>query len=430
MDVFIHGRQSKAFMVNRGTNQQSSAPYNRRIVLDVIRRHGSLSRKEIVDRVALSPQTVANITSDLESVGLVVARRLKVQKSRGQPPIVFELNPNGGTSIGITIEPGRVRAALVNLVGKVIRKQDVEVDTHDRRGTLTVMVSVVNDLAGVAAATGPVRGVGVALPGPFAVSSMSFVGPTVLEGWTDLSALDELHRISGFPVIYSVDSVAGALGESLFGIAKNLNNFFYMHFGVGLGGTLVANRSAYKGANSNATEIGHVPIVPDGKACYCGNKGCLERYLSLHSLAEALGRADVKDGARELLVEMLAAREPTLLEWCREAAVHLRNAVCMIENLLDPETIVIGGSAPKALVEHIVALAEPLHGSVRAGVASTLNRILLSEHDEDSSILGAAVLPVYEMLSPRFEMLLQKRPEQSRVEGLLGGRAVGGLGRL
>jgi len=138
----------------------------------------------------------------------------------------------------------------------------------------------------------------------------------------------------------------------------------------------------------------------------------------------------VKDGARDLLVEMLASREPMLMEWCRGAAVHLRNAVCMIENLLDPETIVIGGSAPKALVEHIVALAQPLHGSVRADVASTLQRILLSEHDEDSSILGAAVLPIYEMLSPRFEMLLQKRPEQSRVEGLLGGRAVGGLGRL
>jgi predicted NBD/HSP70 family sugar kinase len=415
-------------MVTRGTNQQSSAPYNRRIVLDVIRRHGSLSRKEIVERVALSPQTVANITSDLESVGLVVARRLKVQKSRGQPPIVFELNPNGGTSIGITIEPGRVRAALVNLVGQVIRKQDVEVDTHDRRGTLNVMVAVVNNLASVASSTGRVRGVGVALPGPFAVSSMSFVGPTVLEGWTDLSALDELHRITGFQVIYSVDSVAGALGESLFGSARNLNNFFYVHFGVGLGGTLVANRSAYKGANSNATEIGHVPIVPDGKECYCGNRGCLERYLSLHSLAEALGRADLKEGAR--VVEMLSAQEPALMAWCREASVHLRNAVCMIENLLDPETIVIGGSAPRALVEHIVALSEPLHGSVRAGLASSQDRILLSQHDEDSSILGAAVLPIYEMLSPRFEMLMQQRPEHSRVEGLLGGRAVGGLGRL
>ena len=108
MDVFNVGRRSSDFlhystgMVTRGTNQQSSAPYNRRIVLDVIRRHGSLSRKEIVERVALSPQTVANITSDLESVGLVVARRLKVQKSRGQPPIVFELNPNGGTSVSYT----------------------------------------------------------------------------------------------------------------------------------------------------------------------------------------------------------------------------------------------------------------------------------------------------------------------------------------
>lgn len=417
-------------MVNRGTTQQSSAPYNRRIVLDVIRRHGSLSRKDIVDRVALSPQTVANITSDLESVGLVVARRLKVEKSRGQPPIVFELNPNGGSSIGITIEPGRVRAALVNLVGHVIRKQDVEIDTHDRRGTLAVMVAAVNDLAAAASSTGRLRGVGVALPGPFAVTSMSFVGPTALEGWTDLSALDELHRITALPVFYSVDSVAGALGESLFGIAKNLNNFFYMHFGVGLGGTLVANRSAYKGANGNATEIGHVPIVPDGKPCYCGNRGCLERYLSLHSLAEALDRTDVKDGGRELLVRMLAERDTDLLSWCREAAVHLRNAVCLVENLLDPETVVIGGSAPKALLEHIVTLAMPLAGSVRDGVAAAQDRILLSQHDEDSSILGAAVLPIYEMLSPRFEMLMQQRPEQSRVEGLLGGRAATGLGRL
>jgi predicted NBD/HSP70 family sugar kinase len=416
-------------MVSRGTTQQSSAPYNRRIVLDVIRRHGSLSRKDIVDKVALSPQTVANITSDLESVGLVISRRLKVEKSRGQPPIVFELNPNGGSSIGITIEPGRVCAALVNLVGQVMARREVEVDTHDRRESLSTMVATVKELAANAGPSGRLRGVGVALPGPFAVTNMSFVGPTALEGWTDLSVLDELRRISGFHVFYSVDSVAGALGESLFGTAKNLNNFFYMHFGVGLGGTLVANRSAYKGANGNATEIGHVPIVPDGKPCYCGNRGCLERYLSLHSLAEALGRADVKDGGRDVLVKMLSAEDPALLDWCREAARHLRNAVCMIENLLDPETIVIGGSAPKALLEKIVSLAEPLPGSVRTG-ASAQERILLSQHDEASSLLGAAVLPIYEMLSPRFEMLMQHRPEQSRVEGVLGRGAAGGLGRL
>lgn len=416
-------------MVSRGTTQQSSAPYNRRIVLDVIRRQGSISRKEIVDKVSLSPQTVANITSDLESIGLIVARRLKAEKSRGQPPIVFELNPNGGNSIGISLEPGRVSAALVNLVGDVIKKQEVEVDARDQRRTLSVMVGLVKDLVARSASSERMWGVGVALPGPFAVTDMSFVGPTALEGWSDLSILDELHVVTGLHVFYSVDSVAGALGESLYGVASNLNNFFYMHFGVGLGGTLVVNRSAYKGANGNATEIGHIPIVPDGKPCYCGNRGCLERYLSLHSLFEALGAGDAKELSKESLGRMIANGDEQLMAWCRQAAVHLRDAVCIIENMLDPETIVIGGSAPKSLVQHIVARARPLHRSVRGGVEAR-ERILLSERQEDSSILGAAVLPIYEMLSPRFEMLLQERRGQLRVEGLLGQKPIGRAGRL
>ena len=69
-------------MVSRGTTQQSSAPYNRRIVLDVIRRQGRISRREIVELVSLSPQTVANITNDLQTIGLIVARRLKGARSR------------------------------------------------------------------------------------------------------------------------------------------------------------------------------------------------------------------------------------------------------------------------------------------------------------------------------------------------------------
>src|SRR5580704_9851037 len=127
-------------MLSRGTTQQSSAPYNRRIVLDVIRRQGTISRKEIVDRVSLSPQTVANITNDLEAIGLIVAKRLTGSKARGQPPIAFELNPDAGCSIGISVEPGRASAALVNLVGEILCRSAVEVDTHDQRQVLAAMV--------------------------------------------------------------------------------------------------------------------------------------------------------------------------------------------------------------------------------------------------------------------------------------------------
>ena len=416
-------------MLSRGTTQQSSAPYNRRIVLDVIRRQGSVSRREIVDMVSLSPQTVANITNDLQAIGLIIARRLRGAKSRGQPPIAFELNPEAGSSIGISLQPGRASAGLVNLVGEILERREVDVDTHDQGGVLASMLGLVRDLRRPAT-TGRLWGVGVALPGPLMKTEISFVGPTALEGWTDLSVLDALREQTRLQVFFSVDSAAAALGEALFGVARTLDSFFYMHFGVGLGGTLVVNRSAYRGVNGNATEIGHIPIVPGGKACYCGNAGCLERYLSLHSLAEALGVSDAPDRDSVIVSQLERNSDPALLAWCRDAADRLRDAVCVIENILDPLTIVIGGSAPKLLVERLVALAQPLRHSVRGGVAAGSDRILLSERQEDSSILGAAVLPIYNLLSPRLEVLEQDRRPEVDVEGLMGQRDPSRVGWL
>jgi predicted NBD/HSP70 family sugar kinase len=417
-------------MVSRGTTQQSSAPYNRRIVLDVIRRQGKISRREIVELVSLSPQTVANITNDLQTIGLIVARRVKGAKSRGQPPIAFELNPKAGNSIGISLEPGRVSAGLVNLVGEIIERREVDIDTHDQRRVLATVLTLTRELRRRPAAVGRLWGIGVALPGPLVKTDISFVGPTTLEGWSDLAVLDELRDATQLQVFYSVDSVAAALGETLFGVARSLDNFFYMHFGVGLGGTLVVNRSAYRGANGNATEIGHIPAVPGGKACYCGNAGCLERYLSLQSLAEALGVSEAPDRYALIIAQLERNEDPALQAWCREAADRLRDAVCVIENMLDPLTIVIGGSAPKLLVERLVVLAQPLHHSVRGGVAAPTLRILLSERQEDSSILGAAVLPIYDLLSPRFEVLQQDRRAESDVAGLMGQRGTRRAGRL
>jgi len=417
-------------MVSRGTTQQSSAPYNRRIVLDVIRRQGRISRREIVDLVSLSPQTVANITNDLQTIGLVVARRLKGAKSRGQPPIAFELNPNAGNSIGISLEPGRVSAGLVNLVGEILERREVDINTHDQRRVLATVMGLIRELRRRPAAAKRLWGIGVALPGPLVKTDISFIGPTTLEGWSDLAVLDELRDASRLQVFYSIDSVAAALGETLFGVARTLDNFFYMHFGVGLGGTLVVNRSAYRGASGNATEIGHIPAVPGGKPCYCGNAGCLERYLSLQSLAEALGVSEAPDRDALIVAELERNTDVALQAWCREAADRLRDAVCVIENMLDPLTIVIGGSAPKLLVERLVSLAEPLHHSVRGGVASPTTRILLSERQEDSSILGAAVLPIYDLLSPRFEVLQQDRRAEADVAGLLGQRGTRRAGRL
>ena len=419
-------------MVSRGATQQSSATFNRRMVLDIIRRAGEASRKDIIDQVGLSPQTVANITQDLETIGLVTGKRLKDGGGRGQPPIAFTLNPEGGDSIGISLEPRLVSAARVNLVGEIIDRKSVAIDASDQKNTLAVMVDLVKKLVKLPGRSERLWGIGVALPGPFDVPGMSFVGPTAFDGWHDLSILNALQHKVKLPVLYNIDSVAGALGELLFGVASDMSNFFYLHLGIGLGGTLLMDKAAYRGVSGNATEIGHIPIIPHGKSCYCGSFGCLERYLSLQALAEHLGVEDAATLQTGGLDSLLATDDELLMAWCQQAASHLRSAVCIIENMLDPQAIVLGGFAPRALTERLVALAMPLKPSVRSGAGGL--RIMLSDHQADSALLGAAVLPIYHALSPRFELLLQGRAPATTLvidsNVLLGRSTVAGVQRV
>ena len=393
-------------------------------------RAGELSRREIVEQVALSPQTVANITQELESAGIVVSRRRRTGKSRGQPPIVFALNPSGGLSIGLSLEPGSMSGALVNLAGDVLGRGHEDLETNNPERCLQAMLRMVDALGAVGGEGSRVWGVGVSLPGPFGAGELSFVGPTVFEGWKDLGPLEELNRRTGYHVCYSTDSVAGALGESLYGAAKSLENFFYIHVGIGLGGVLVTGTSAWQGAGGNATELGHIPIVPGGRPCYCGNQGCLERYVSMHALSAFHERRGLPAPRRGRVEELIRGADPVMATWCEQASGHLRNAVCFIENTLDPECIVIGGSAPRALIDALIAGGRPWSHSVRGGAGDDRSRVIPAQHQEESAILGAAVLPIHDMIAPRFDAP-RMQDEARDVTGALFGRASRpGVGRL
>ena len=102
----------------------------------------------------------------------------------------------------------------------------------------------------------------------------------------------------------------------------------------------------------------------------------------------------------------------------------------MIENLLDPQTIVIGGSAPQKLVQRLVELAQPLHRSVRGRPQPELPRIMISLREEDCSLLGAAVLPIHELLSPRLEGVQRDDQGEAQAAELLGHRAAAGGRRI
>lgn len=391
-------------MVSRGTTQQLSAPFNRRIVLDFIRRQGEASRKDIMDSVGLSPQTIVNITQDLEDLDLITSKRLKGEKGRGQPPIAFRLNPEGGDAIGISLGLNQLSAARVNLVGEMRDRRDLKVDLRDPTTALVSMIKQVNALRDASPGRERIWGVGVAMPGPFDAPDLSFKGPTVFEKWRGLEIFSALEDAVSLPVFYNVDSIAGAVGESLFGNAMDKNRFFYLYLGGGLGGALMIDRSAYQGASGNATEVGHIPVERNGRPCPCGNRGCLETYLSLHALSAHLGADTMLD--TDVIAARVRDRDPQILAWCASVAPYLVQAVCTLENLLDPEAIVLGGTAPPELWQALIDAAGPWMHSVRSGKPGG-ERVVISSQAGDSALLGAAVLPIYEKLAPRVDVLTQ-----------------------
>jgi len=365
----------------RGTNQEFGRPYNRRIVLETIRLHAPISRGEIAKRVGLTVQTVSTIIRELEHRGFVLGSR-EQPRSRGYPPTALTINPAGGFAIGLHVTPVGVDAALIDLAGTVIGKKRRDLRPATPEASFAAITELTGEMRQLRA-NGRILGVGMAIPGPFGVDSMSFVGPTTLEGWAGVPIAERLSAATGLAAFVGVDLAAAALGERLYGAGRDYRDFYYLYFGVGLGGCMVHEGQPLRGAFGNAGEIGHLPLVPNGDPCPCGNRGCVERYLSL----DAYERRSARIGRTA---------------WLAEAAPLLRVAIATIENLFDPETIILGGLAPEDLLTDLMQAAEPLFHSVGERRDRTAPRLTLSAHGEDAVLRGAAALAVSGLMSPRF----------------------------
>ena len=364
----------------KGTNQEFGRPYNRRIVLETIRQHGPIERAGIAQRVGLTVQTVANIIRELEELGLVTGART-LRKSRGSPPTSLTINPQGAYAIGVNVTPRGIEAALVDLAGSIVAAKRIDLSPPAPEESFRVIGKLVDGFRSKTSGR-MVLGIGLAMPGPFDVESMSFVGPTTLESWRGVAVAQRLSERTGFAAFVETDMVAAALGESLHGAGRNVRAFYYLYFGVGLGGSMVKDGVPLRGFYGNAGEIGHVPLVPNGQPCSCGNTGCLERYVSLEAYQR---RAPVIGHAA----------------WIAEAAPLLRNAIVTIENLFDPETVVIGGIMDDALLNDLAAAIEPLPTSVADRKDRSAPRIMRSASGQDAVLRGAASLAFSGVLSPR-----------------------------
>ncbi|NWE22550.1 ROK family transcriptional regulator [Pseudomonas sp. P7548] len=389
--------------VTTGTNAEHARLHNRRVILEAIRQSGRLTRADLTRLTSLTAQTISNIVTELQEEGVLLAHAAE-KGGRGQPPVPLSLNPEGGYSIGFHIEQHCIIGVLLNLLGETVAQVTLTVSYPTFEQALPLILEHVKGFRQQRPG-GRFLGVGIALPGPFSVEGMTAVGPTAMSGWDDPAIPLRLQQEIALPVLIENDATAATMGERLYGIASDLNNFVHLFIGSGLGAGLYLGNRLYSGHWHNAGEIGHMTVIPGGKACFCGNQGCLERYISIAALLEHLGYpADHDLGTWDANDQVLNAR---VEGWLDEAVPALRQAINILESVLDPQTILISGFLPDAILARLITRLEPLSRSISSRSGRQYPRIQMGAAGQDAVALGAAALMILAEISPDYEALLK-----------------------
>lgn len=182
---------------------------------------------------------------------------------------------------------------------------------------------------------------GVGCGGPMAPGGET-VSPLNIPQWRAFPLRDRLARHLAMPVFVDNDAKALALGEGWCGAARGARDYLAMVVSTGVGGGLVVDGRLLDGATGNAGHIGHVVVVPGGRRCTCGARGCLEAEASGTAIAAATG---------------LPAREAPRAVRARTGRL-VGEAVGSVSNLLDLRLTVVGGSVALGFGEDFFTAAQ------------------------------------------------------------------------
>lgn len=189
---------------------------------------------------------------------------------------------------------------------------------------------------------------GVSLPGP--VNGDTGVCPLApFLGIRDWHAAEDLKQILGIPVYAENDANACAVAEKVFGKAADVDDFMWITVSNGVGGALYLNGSLYVGANFCAGEFGHIRVEEDGKACTCGNKGCLESVASGRAVSAYYKEKTGRDRTAKEIGALANEGDEIAVAAYRRAAKALGAVIAQAATLLDVNVCYLGGGVSQSL---------------------------------------------------------------------------------
>lgn len=266
--------------------------------------------------------------------------------------------------VGIDLGGTNTKIGLLNIEGDILKSSIIK--TLSSEGVEKTMERIWGVIQELAKETNinveDIKGIGMGIPGP--VEEQSIVAFFANFPWgTNVNIKEKLEKITGIETKLDNDANIIALGEAKYGAAKGSKSSVTVALGTGIGGGIYVNGMLISGFKGAGGEIGHMKIVKEGRLCGCGQRGCFEAYASATGLIrEAVSRLTVNK--QNLLYTMIegniagleakdifdAAKEGDAfsLDLVDYEAEYLAMGIANILNIINPETIVLGGGVALA----------------------------------------------------------------------------------
>jgi len=397
------------------TDQTFVREQNLSLALRRIYNEAPVSRAQLAAETGLNKSTVSSLVEELLERQLIHETGSN-SKGAGRPATLLEINPQAGCIIGVDLGVDFVSVAVTDFPGNIFWRRTEKADpTEGQEKMIDQTLAIVREAMTAGKRKGyRILGLGLATPGTVDLDEGVLIFAPNLH-WHNIPLRQKFSAQTGLKVFVENDANAAAVGEHLFGIARQSTDFIMVFAGVGIGGGFFLNGQLYRGKNGYAGEIGHSPIMaePTQSPCHCGNRGCWETYANQYSIIQRIhARLEVK--RTSLIPQMMAEQNAPLsiplikqaadagdteaIGSFAEAGLAMGRGLATLVNFLNPEKIIIGGPLSVAGSYMLPSILEAVNRHCLPEIGQKVS-IELSQFGADSSLIGAIAIVVDDALS-------------------------------
>ena len=369
-------------------------------IIEALLENGSMSRSELADSIGLSRSALTEMSRVLIQGGFVEESPAVYDKQRkGRPSIMLSLNAKYGYFVGVGLTEDPPLMALTDCHGNVLVEHEIGMIMKPEAVAAAIGRGITHLTRTSGISREQVLGIGIALSGHVNHAQGICLQSNLL-GWHNVPVARIVERATDIPTFIDNDAHAVALGEKLFGLARELKSFTVVMLGKKIGGGSYMQGRLYRGHTGAAGEIGHCTVAPGGPRCECGKEGCVDAFASSSALLRKAAELGLKVEAIGELEALAAQGVGNAIELLHHAGSALGIAVANFIQINNPELVLFADLVGFGDGVFISSARQAIERNIMPHLLAT-TRLELSSVEQDFMVRGAASIAAHQFLIER-----------------------------